>query len=254
MTELIETRGPRLGWPLGPIAHRGLHDLARGRIENTASAFEAAIAKGYAIECDLQAADGYRPVVFHDETLERLMEASGPVAGRTVADLKKMAFRQSPDRILTLDELLELVAGRVPLFVEIKTMFDVDGSFEWTISHSLKAYRGPLAVMSFDHRAMAAMRILAPDIPRGLISYRWDDDWMPQLTATEKAKLRALSYHNRVAPSFIHYDIDDLPEAAPLDLKRELGIPLLTWTVRTPEQRTRAKLYADAIVFEGFEA
>jgi len=107
--------------------------------------------------------------------------------------------------------------------------------------------------MSFDHDAMIALRGLAPKIPRGMISYRWDDTWMPQVPTAQRARLRDLTAHAVVAPSFIAYDIDDLPEPAPLDLKRQLGIPLLTWTVRTPEQRHRAAQYADAIIFEGFE-
>jgi glycerophosphoryl diester phosphodiesterase len=254
MTDQSTRQAPSLGWPLGPVAHRGFHDAANGRIENTASAFQAAIAKGYAIECDLQAADGGEPVVFHDERLERLMEADGLVAAHTVAGLKQLRLRGTSDRIQTLDEFLEQVAGRVPLVIEIKTLFGAPGRFEETIAARLRTYQGQLAVMSFDHRTMAALRTLAPGIPRGLLSYRWDDDWMPQLAAAEKAKLRALSYHTEVAPSFIAYDIDDLPEPAPLDLKQRSGIPLFTWTVRTPEQRERAKLYADAIIFEGFEA
>ena len=254
MADVTNTRAPRLAWPLGPIAHRGLHDAARGRIENTASAFEAAIAKGYAIECDLQAADGDAPVVFHDERLERLMEADGVVAAHTVAGLKQLRLRGTADRVQTLDDLLEQVSGRVPLVIEIKTLFGQPGRYEEKIAARLRTYQGPVAVMSFDHRSMASLRTLAPGIPRGLLSYRWDDDWMPLLPTAEKAKLRALTYHAAVAPSFIAYDIDDLPEPAPLDLKQRSGIPLFTWTVRTPEQRERAKLYADAIIFEGFEA
>ncbi len=247
-------QAPRLGWSLGPVTHRGLHDAAKGRIENTASAFAAAIAKGYAIECDLQAAAGDEPVVFHDETLDRLMQAKGLVAERTPAALKRLAFRGTADRILSLDEFLRLVGGRVPLFIEVKTMFGAPGRFEENIARCLKSYRGPVATMSFDHRSAAAMRKLAPEIPRGMISYRWDDDWMPQIAKTERRKLSSLSYHAKVGPSFIAYDIDDLPEAAPLELKQALGIPLLTWTVRTPEQRQLAKRYADAIIFEGFDA
>ena len=254
MADANHNHGPRLSWPLGPVAHRGLHDAAKRRIENTASAFAVAIAKGYAIECDLQEAQDDEPVVFHDEALDRLMEAYGPVAAHSVAGLKSLKFRGTADRIQTLDELLEQVAGRVPLLIEIKTMFGLPGRFEEKIAAHLRDYDGPVATMSFDHQAAAAMRALAPDIPRGMISYRWDDEWMPQLTRSEKAKLSALSYHREVAPSFIAYDIDDLPEPAPLALRAELGIPLFAWTVRTPEQRSRAKLCADAIIFEGFEA
>jgi len=247
------SRAQALGWPPRPVAHRGLHDAARGRIENTPSAFAAAIAKDYAIECDVQAAKGDEPVVFHDETLDRLMDARGLVADRTPAELAQLAYRGAADRIPTLELLLAQVAGRVPLLIEIKTQFAAPGPFVRRICEIATPYKGPLALMSFDHRAMIAVRGFAPKIPRGLISYRWDDAWMPQIPATERAKLHDLAYHGEVDPSFIAYDIDDLPEAAPLDLRARLGIPLFTWTVRTPAQRARAAQYADAIIFEGFE-
>jgi len=246
--------GPKPSWPLGPIAHRGLHDAARGRIENATSAFAAAIAKGYAIECDVQAALGHEPVVFHDETLDRLMVAQGPVAARSPTDLARLAYKAGgQDRIPTLGQMLAQIAGRVPVIVEIKTMFEAPGAYVERVAEIAAAYAGPLALMSFDHKALIHARKYAPAIARGLLSYRWDDDWMPQLPASEWAKLRDFAYAGEVAPSFIAYDIDDLPEPAPLDLKQQLAIPLLTWTVRTPEQVARARRYADAIIFEGFE-
>lgn len=248
-----DSERPRLGWTLGPVAHRGLHNAARGRIENTASAIEAALAKGYAIEVDLQADRDGVPVVFHDERLERLIDADGEVADRSLAELQALSYRGSRDRILSLDELLEMVQGRVPLVIEVKTMFGEPGAYEQTIARKLAGYRGPLAVMSFDHRSVASFRTLAPLIPRGMISYRWDDGWMPHVPEAERQALRDLDWQDRVMPSFIAYDIDDLPEAAPLELCRRLGIPLFTWTVSTPAQRALAAQLADAIIFEGFE-
>lgn len=253
MTQIVSGRGPALPWPLGPVAHRGLHDAKAGRIENTASAFAAAIAKGYAIECDLQATLGDVPVVFHDETLDRLMDAKGLVRDRTPTELGKLAFHGTSDRMQTLDELLAQVAGRVPLVIEIKTMFTPPGRYEEQIAAALKTYAGPVAVMSFDHKCVAAMRLLAPQLPRGMISYRWDDDWMPQIGSDERRKLASLIYARDVGPSFFAYDIDDLPEPAPFVARTQWGVPLLTWTVRTPEQQAKAAKYADAIIFEGFE-
>ena len=253
MTELTQDRPPNIAWPLGPIAHRGLHDSSAGRIENTASAIEAALTKGYAIEVDLQSAQDGFPVVFHDEGLDRLVEAHGLIAERSTAQLKGLTYRGTTDRILTIDELLELIGGRVPLYVEIKTLFAAPGLFEERIAKRLTTYSGPIAMMSFDPRSMGAMRRLAPSTPRGLISYRWDDDWMPQIPKAERIKLRDLVYHAEVGASFIAYDIDDLPEPAPLALKAQPGVKLLAWTVRTTEQRDRACRYADAIIFEGFE-
>jgi glycerophosphoryl diester phosphodiesterase len=243
---------PKLPWALGPVAHRGLHDAARGVIENTHSAIQAALDGGYAIEVDLQAASDGQPVVFHDEELDRLMKARGLVAAHGVAELRGMAYRDTDDRILTLDELLEIVAGRVPLYIEVKTLFGTPGQFERNIAARLAIYAGPAALMSFDPACLIALKTLAPQVPRGVISYHWDDGWMPALHETERKAMRELTQAPAIAPSFIAYDIDDLPEPAPLALRSRC--PLLTWTVRTEAQRAKAAQYADAIIFEGFAA
>ena len=85
-----------------PIAHRGLHKADSGIIENTRAAFSAAIAKGYGIECDLQPADDGSPVVFHDDTLDRLTTAKGLVRTKNIRELSQIAFKSTSDRILTL--------------------------------------------------------------------------------------------------------------------------------------------------------
>ena len=60
-----------------PIAHRGLHDAPSGVIENTPSAFRAAIASGYGIECDLQVSADGEAMVYHDDVLGRLTDHHG---------------------------------------------------------------------------------------------------------------------------------------------------------------------------------
>ena len=100
-----------------PIAHRGLHDRAKGIVENTLSAADAAIAGNFVIECDVQdTADG-EAVVFHDHTLERLTDQHGPVRARTAAELTGLAIAATADRIPTLQTFLERVNGRVPLII-----------------------------------------------------------------------------------------------------------------------------------------
>ncbi|RMF00295.1 MAG: glycerophosphodiester phosphodiesterase, partial [Alphaproteobacteria bacterium] len=111
----------RLSWLIRPIAHRGLHDAARGVVENSSTAFAHAIEAGYGIECDVRLCAGGEVVVFHDETLDRLTLSTGPVAAKTPAELKAVAFRQGSDRIQTLGELLEQVCGQVPLVIELKS-------------------------------------------------------------------------------------------------------------------------------------
>ncbi|MCB1488289.1 MAG: glycerophosphodiester phosphodiesterase [Bauldia sp.] len=235
-----------------PIAHRGFHDVAAGRIENTLSAAAAAVARDFAIECDLQLTRDGEAIVFHDDTLDRLTDATGPVHARTLAEVRAAAIAGTADRIPTLAELLDLVAGRVPLVIELKRQAGAEPHLERRTTALLADYPGPVAVMSFDPASVRAMRSLAPALPRGLVADRFDDPGEGELSWTRRMALRHLLHAWDVRPDFIAYGIKALPANAPL-LLRHLGLPLLTWTVRTPEERARAARYADQIIFEGFD-
>jgi glycerophosphoryl diester phosphodiesterase len=241
-----------LYWLKRPIAHRGLHDAAKGIAENSASSVSAAMGAGFAIEVDLQCAAGHMPVVFHDATLNRLTEATGPVAARSVNELTRIPLRNSKDSILSLPALLELVNGYVPLVLEVKSTWSRDGKFEANIAHLLAVYKGPAAMMSFDPYSLKAFREAAPLLPRGLVAERFDDErhWS-HLTFGQRIAMRTLLTSAIAWPNFIAYDIAALPALAPLIARFAFGLPLLTWTVRTPEQRERALRYADAMIFEG---
>ena len=243
-----------LYWLKRPIAHRGLHDAAKGIIENSASAVSAAMGKGLGVEVDLQCAAGHMPIVFHDATLDRLTDERGTVAARTAEALSAIPLRNSPDRILSLPALLSLVDGHVPLLLEVKSTWTRDGKFETNIAAMLAPYKGPVAVMSFDPYALASFREAAPRLPRGLVAERFDNprDW-PQLTFRQRLAMRHLLTAAIAWPHFIAYDIKALPALAPLIARTLVGLPLLTWTVRTEEERTRALRYADAMIFEGIK-
>jgi glycerophosphoryl diester phosphodiesterase len=236
-----------------PVAHRGLHDAASGVIENTPSAFTAAVGRNYAIECDLQLAADGEAMVFHDDTLERLTEGSGRVDAMPAAALKRVAFRGSADHMITLGELCELVSARVTLVIEIKSRFDGDRRLVKRAADVLATYQGPVALMSFDPGPMAALRALAPRLTRGIVAesrYRhseWD-----HLTTRTKRALAYFTHALATRPQFIAYSVKDLPATLPATARRLLKLPLLTWTVRTPEDRERAARYADQIIFEGF--
>ncbi len=151
-----------------PIAHRGLHDASAGIIENTASAFSAAIAAGYGIECDVQVSADGEAMVYHDDALGRLTEGSARLDTLSAAEIGKVRFKQSADRILTLSELCALVAGRVALLIELKSHFDGDARLAQRVAAVLADYSGPAAAMSFDPEMVAQLRQAAPTLPRGL--------------------------------------------------------------------------------------
>jgi glycerophosphoryl diester phosphodiesterase len=252
-----ETSLNTLGWLTArPVAHRGLHDDATGVIENMLPAIRAAVESGYAIEIDVQPSSDGEAMVFHDATLDRLVHATGAVSARSSAELQLLPFRRAPEvRIPRLAEATEAIAGRVPLVIEIKSDPHRDDTLERRIVSLLESYRGPVAVMSFDPRSIVAMRELAPTLPRGIISMRYDNDATRQrIPARYRFMLRHLLHAAHTRPDFVAYEVHGLPAPGPLVLKHVFGRPLLSWTVRTPAERQKAERWADQIIFEGFKA
>lgn len=239
-----------------PFAHRGLHNTKQRRIENTASAFKAAIAKGYGIECDLRPAVGGLPVVFHDLTIERLVKGKGRVSDLFAGDLKRLAYKGSDDTILTFAELLDLVDGDVPLLVEIKSEWaPPDRDFLSRIAKLATSYKGPIALMSFDPDVMGVIRHIAPQVPRGIVSgsYKGAGWWNRKITRARAAELRELLLSGPVAPHFYAYEVAALPTPVTRFVRQVLDLPLFTWTVRTANDRAVAAEHADAPIFERFE-
>ena len=235
-----------------PVAHRGLHDLGAGIVENSQSAVQAALDADYAIEVDLQVTADGEAVVFHDYSVDRLTEGSGLVIDHTAAELKQLRFKACSDRIQTLAELLEQVAGRATLMLELKSRWCDVGPFEHRVAESLRTYMGPVAVMSFDPRSMIAMKAIAPRLVRGMVSERFEhtNEWQ-FMSVSHRLSLRHGKHLPECDPHFLHYHVKGLPYG-PSRLFRKLGRPVLTWTVRTPAQREIAAKYADQMIFEGF--
>jgi glycerophosphoryl diester phosphodiesterase len=244
-----------------PIAHRGLHDASRGVIENTFRAFDAAITKGYGIECDLRPAAGGLPVVFHDETLERLTESSGALSALGPDELARVRFKgSSTTGIQTFADFLAQAGGLVPLLVEVKSEWEPpDAAFVGEIAKLASAYRGPLALMSFDPAVMVALKALAPGVPRGLVSgsYKNPDGtqwWADKLPEPRAYDLSQLLESGPAAPHFFAYHVKSLPSPITRFVREVVRMPLFTWTVRSDEDRLIAAQWADAPIFEGFEA
>jgi glycerophosphoryl diester phosphodiesterase len=236
-----------------PVAHRGLHDRARGIIENMPGAALSAIDGNFAIECDIQLTADGEAMVHHDDALGRLTEGAGALLGLTATALKEVRFRDTSERMMSLADLCILVKGRVPIIVEIKSHFDGDRRLVKRMAEVLASYTGPVAGMSFDPDQVVALRQMLPKLPRGIVAQRHytEADW-PEATAAQREGMRHLKHALRTRPHFVAYWVNDLPAPAPWIARHIFGLPLLTWTVRTAEQRTRAARYADQMIFEGF--
>lgn len=236
-----------------PIAHRGLHDRAAGIPENTIAAAEAAIAGGYAIECDVQLSRDGEAMVFHDAGLGRLTGTDGLVRERDVADLTRLTVLGSGERVPTLPEFLRKIAGRTPLVVEVKTRHDGDLALARRTAAIVASYDGPVAVKSFDPVIVGALAGLLPGVPRGIVAEsRHDDPSYATLTEAERHGLGQLLHFSESRPDFLSWRVDDLPNAATHLCRLLARMPVMTWTVRTEAQVRLARAHADQMVFEGF--
>lgn len=240
-----------------PLAHRGYHDRRRGRAENSRAACAAAIEAGYGIELDVQlSADGHA-MVFHDYHLDRLTPESGAVRRHTRAELRAIPLMGGDDFIPDLDEVLALVAGRVPVLVEIKDqdgamMRDV-GPLERDVARAVTAYDGPVAVMSFNPFAVELFAQSAPDIPRGLTTCAYQPDDWPHLPDEVFVHLREAPYYDELGCSFVSHLVTDLARPRIAELKAK-GAHILCWTVRSAAEESEARKIAHNITFEGYAA
>jgi glycerophosphoryl diester phosphodiesterase len=223
-----------------PFAHRGLHGA--GRVENSRAAFDAAVAAGHGIELDVQLSRDGEAMVFHDHGLERLTGEGGDVAARTAGQLAGLRLSGTGDTIPMLREVLQLVGGKVPVLIEVKAPDRNVARLCLAVFRALEGYRGPLGVMSFNPEVPRWFAAHAPKVLRGLV-----------VTEQGKKRLRgrlerAFSFW-RSGAQFLAYDIRDLPSRF-VRRRRKKGVPVFTWTVRSEEDRARAALHADQIIYE----
>lgn len=223
--------------PLDPgpkgFAHRGLH-YGSGFPENSLIAFAAALELGAGIECDLRLTKDDKVLVFHDADAWRMCSSPLVIGKSTHAELARLHVGEGP--IPTLESLLKLVDGRVPLLLEVK----VDGDI-WRWAPALQAalgdYRGPFGIMSFDPRIARLMKINLPNVRRGLV-----------------IRESLSPVRRRVAiwladPQFIAVERNTL--AKPWVGKLRQRMPVYSWTIRSSDERAQASVHADALIWEG---
>lgn len=223
-----------------PFAHRGLH--GDGLIENSRAAFDAALAFGHGIECDVQpSADGV-PFVFHDHALDRLTGEKGPVAARKAAELDGVMLADTDESLPRLGDILTRVGGRAPILIEIKAMGrDIQGLC-LGVARALESYAGETAIMSFNPLVPGWFAVHARHVVRGLVVSEEDKPGfrgeMERTCSLWKAKAE-----------FLAYDVRDLPSSFAARA-RARGLPVLTWTVRSEAQHEVASREADQIIYE----
>ncbi len=240
-----------------PIAHRALHDRQAGRVENSMKSVQAAVDARYGIEIDVQLTSDGHAMVFHDDLLDRLTAETGPVRGRTRAELEAIALTEDGGMIPSLEKVLEMVAGQVPLLIEIK---DQDGAMgpdvgplEEATCSALEDYAGDVALMSFNPHAVAACADLAPHIPRGIVTSSYEAMFWPEAPAETRDILREIPDYDSVGACFISHEAADLDRPRVTELKAQ-GAKILTWTIRSAKEEADARRIVDNVTFEGYLA
>ena len=218
--------------PLG-FAHRGLH-YGPGFPENSLVAFAAALELGCGIECDLRLTADDRVIIFHDSDALRICGSPVKIGRSRWKELSRLRVGENP--IPTLESLLALVGGRVPLLLEVKVERDI---WRWApgLKAALQGYSGPFGVMSFDPRVSRLMKTNMPKVRRGLVIR---DSLSP-------ARRRAALW--LADPQFVAVDRAALGKRWVERIRRRM--PVYSWTVRTAEQRSQGAVHADALIWEG---
>ena len=229
-----------------PIAHRGLH--GEEAPENSLAAVEAAIEAGYAVEVDVRLSGDGVAIVFHDEHVDRLTEASGPLDAYRFEQLAELSLGGTASRIPRLTTLLDRVDGRAPLLLELKN-WGAPGELERQVAAAIDSYEGPVAVQSFNPRSMAWFQRHRPQVPRGQVSGPLAGI---ALARYKKELVKRLLVNAISRPAFVAYEHDALPYW-PVTIARRLGLPILGWTIRSPEELGTARPHVDNVIFEGFE-
>ena len=230
------------------VAHRGLHDLTEGSPENSLAAFRLAAEAGFAIENDIHLSKDGEVVVFHDDDLKRMCGVEGKVEEKTLAELKELRLAGTEERIPTLRECLDTIAGRVPLLIEFKS-FSVKGSKELCekADRILSGYEGTYWVQSFFPTSMQWYKKHRPDICRGVLSSGFYGQKFPMPV------VGALAFNFLSRPDFVSYDVQT-PRNFFFRLAVLLGALPVYWTIRSEELLTKAETAygGKTSIFENF--
>ena len=235
-----------------PLAHRGLWNR-EGAPENSLAAFQLACSHGYGIELDVQLSADGEAMVFHDSRLTRMTGAEGRLSDHTAADLGRLKLAGTDETIPTLSDTLTMVGHRAMVLIELKTPAGEVGPLEKRVHEVLIDHNGPTAIIGFNPYSHAWFAQHHPQILRGLNSYAYSDDNAHTMAAEQRKAYSRLEHVSMAKPHFLALGTDLLPSPAATKL-RDAGMPVVAWTLRSPEQWDKVRDHSDNLIFEGFAA
>lgn len=231
------------------FAHRGLHTKDRSVPENSLAAFAAAAEQKLGIELDVQLSKDGQVVVFHDDTLDRVTGVKGRVDAYSLKELQAMHLCGTENTIPLFTQVLDVVAGRGPLIVELKTGPRNRELCQKTLE-ILRQYQGDYCIESFDPTIVGWFKKNAPDILRGQLS-----DAQRNLTVLSPFKGFLLSrcIGNFLArPQFIAWGPG--PKNLLVKFIEGLGAIKIRWTVHPEDDPATLQQQYDALIFEFYDA
>lgn len=220
-------------------AHRGLHDGNRKVGENMPEAFRLAHEKGLGVELDIQCSKDGAVMVFHDETLNRVLNIPGKLNEKTAAELKDLG-------VPTFREVLDILVD-APLIVEVKGHGDWKTATEKAAAY-LRDYPGPWCMESFYPQVLMYLKKHHPHIIRGQLALSGDirKQGYSVLNFVQKHLLHLFLSR----PDFVAYELGPKPLSW-LIMKHIFRLPMACWTVKGAEkEKLAAEQNYDMIIFE----
>lgn len=241
-------KGVDLSWFKGNISHRGLYSKDQSIPENSKAAFIASIKEGYGIELDVQLTIDNQLVVFHDTTLKRMCGVDLKLTDCTYEVLSKYPLGNSMQTIPLFQEVLELVAGKVPLLIEIKTSEAKCKRLCAKTIELLKGYTGIYAMCSFNPLALIYFRKNAPEIIRGQLSKNYKHGNTPPFY--QKIILQKMLINFITKPHYISYEYNQINLA--LRANKMYTVKCSGWAIDNKEDCEQYRAFYDVIIFEHF--
>lgn len=215
--------------------------------ENSYAAIKRAADLGYGIEFDVHLTKDDIPVVFHDDTLNRICGVKGNLRDYTYEELQQFSLLGTNERIPAFADILKMVDGRVPLIIEYKVEKNADKLCR-ICDRILSDYKGLYCIESFHPLAVRWYKIHRPNIVRGQLS----EDFTKQKLNIPYFLLSHLIGNCYASPDFIAYNCkhkDELSRNICRKLYKSLSV---AWTVRSQEELDKVSRSFDLFIFEGF--
>lgn len=232
------------------IAHRGLHDASSGIPENSLKAFRLAVEAGYGMEMDLQLTKDGKLVIFHDKSLERICGVKKNLTDLTYEELQAYRLQGTDERIPLFEELLQIVDGKVPLIIEMKSEGHCIRATRMACKR-LESYRGIYCIESFHPACVWWVRRHYPKIPRGQLSMNYfiqekDKPFYQKLVMT------SMLFNVFSRPDFIAYEHSQKEQFSYRLLRKVFRVENVAWTIKSQEELEAARDTFQVMIFEGF--